>query len=84
MTATSHPAHAGSWASVHRTLLAVLIAAAVVAAAAVTMLAIFLTRDSSPAAPAQQPSLEDTVPQNGPTGGINPQYCSNWGEPVPC
>jgi hypothetical protein len=74
MTATSQTARLGSWASVHHTLMAVLIAAAVLVIAGATMLAIFLSRGSSSDAPST------TFP--GPSTPT--QYCSNWGEPVPC
>jgi|tagenome__1003787_1003787.scaffolds.fasta_scaffold20980515_4 hypothetical protein len=74
MTATSQTARLGSWASVHHTLVAVLIAVAVVAVAALTTLAILLSRGSSSAAPST------TFP--GPSTPT--QYCSNVSEPVPC
>jgi hypothetical protein len=74
MTATSQTVRIGSWASVHHTLVVVLTAVAVVAIAGVTMLVIFLSRDSSPAAPST------TFP--GPSTAT--QYCSNVSEPVPC
>ncbi|MGY1810145.1 hypothetical protein ACI8AF_22490 [Blastococcus sp. SYSU D00669] len=83
MTATPHTAPAASWASLHRTLLAVLAAVALVAIAGATVLAFALTGNSS--APSQPTVVEEPLPQPVPQDDDPPtQYCSNRAEPVPC